>query len=458
MDLQTTCGALAQAAAGTLVRGVPGSPAGRIAIDSRTLRPGEVFLALKGPRFDAHDHLAGRPARESSGWIVRRGASLPKERPAHVLEVADTLLALSDIAAAHRSRFHIPVAAVTGSNGKTTVKEMLRSALSQEGPVCANAGNFNNEVGLPLSVLELGSDHRFGVFEMGASRAGDIAALCRVARPSIGVLTNIGSAHLEFFGTLEGTLKAKAELVDALPADAPVVLNLDDLRLRSLLPRLGARAVTFGTTEGADVRLECSPGRLRLGFSGRGSLPRGVLEPRLPLMSRVHGLNAAAAAAAAAAMGLSKDSICEGLSRAQSAPLRFQRRDHSSGAWLLVDAYNANPDSMRASVETFLEAAPPGERLLVLGDMKELGSDSPDLHRELGRWLAGLDLEAVFLAGDLCSEVSRGLREAGAAFEVRHARSPMDLLPELRTRMKRGTSVLFKASRAVRLEELAAAL
>ncbi|MEK9146415.1 MAG: UDP-N-acetylmuramoyl-tripeptide--D-alanyl-D-alanine ligase, partial [Elusimicrobiota bacterium] len=277
MDLQTTWGALAQAAGGTLVRGAPESPAGKIATDSRTLRAGEVFLALKGPRFDAHDLLDARPAREASGWIVRRGASLPKDLPGHVLEVPDTLAALSDIAAAHRSRFAVPVVAITGSNGKTTVKEMLRSALSQEGPVCANAGNFNNEVGLPLSVLELGKEHRFGVFEMGASKAGDIAALCRVARPTLGVLTNIGSAHLEFFGSLEGTLKAKSELLDALPAQGPVVLNLDDMRLRTLLPRLGARAVTFGTRAEADVRLEYSPGRVRLAFSGRGSLPSGVL-------------------------------------------------------------------------------------------------------------------------------------------------------------------------------------
>lgn len=458
MELQTTWGALAQAAGGTLLRGAPRRPAARIATDSRTLRRGEVFLALKGPRFDAHALLDGRLAREASGWIVRRGAGLPQALPAHVLEVPDTLRALSDIAAAHRARFHVPVAGVTGSNGKTTVKEMLRSILSERGPVCANAGNFNNEVGLPLSVLDLGPEHAFGVFEMGASHPGDIAALCRVARPTIGVITNIGSAHLEFFGTLEATLRAKAELLDSLPADSPAVLNLDDARLASLLPRLGARALTFGAKEGADVRLECSPGSLRLVFSGRGSLPRGVLEPRLALSSRIHGLNAAAAAAAAAALGLGKDAIRAGLERTRGAPLRFQRRDHPSGAWFLIDAYNANPDSMRASVETFLQAAPRGERILVLGDMRELGPSSPRLHRELGRWLASLDLKAVFLAGDLAGDISAGLREARAPFEVRHAAGPMDLLAELRPRLGKGASVLFKASRAVRLEELAEAL
>ncbi|MBI5243832.1 MAG: UDP-N-acetylmuramoyl-tripeptide--D-alanyl-D-alanine ligase [Elusimicrobia bacterium] len=446
----------AKAAGGRLLRGRPDAPLGSLSTDSRRLAAGQAFLALKGLRLDAHELLDEQLARAAGGWIVREGARLPAALPENLLEVPDTLRALAALAAAHRGRFDLPVAAVTGSNGKTTTKEMLRSILSRaagEGSVCANSGSLNNEVGLPLSVLELSRATRYAVFELGASRRGDIAYLCGAAKPTLGVLTNIGPAHIEFFGSVEAVFQAKSELVEALPSGSPVVLNSDDPWLSRLLPALGSRAVAFGAGAAAQVRiLEAGPGEIAL------ALPQGRLSVRLPICGRTQRLNAAAAAAAAMALGLSLEEIREGLVSHQGVPLRFAQRGHPTGAWLLVDAYNANPDSMRAAVETFLEAAPPGERILVLGDMKELGAESVGRHQDLGRWLAGLPLSAVFLAGPETVQTAGALRLAGAAYPVAHEQQAKDLLPLIRSRLKPGASLLFKASRAMRFEEIAQAL
>jgi UDP-N-acetylmuramoyl-tripeptide--D-alanyl-D-alanine ligase len=453
MELNTDWGTLAAAAGGRLLRGEKSLPVGSLCTDTRLLRGGEAFLALKGERFDAHGFLGDPRARTAGGWIVRAGALLPREMPAAVLEVPDTRAALSAIAAWHRGRFSLPVVGVTGSNGKTTTKEMLRSILERRGPVCANLANHNNEVGLPMSVLELRAEHAHAVFEMGASRRGDIAALCRVARPTAAVLTNVGPAHLEFFGDLETVLKTKSELVEALPPGGKAAVNADDPLLGRLLAPLGERAVTFGRAPGARVRvLDSRPGEALL------ALPQGRLSVVREGWGLVHRLDAAAAAAAALALGLGLEDIQEGLKAFQGAPLRLASADHPSGARLVVDAYNANPGSMRAGVETFLETSPGGPRVLVLGDMRELGPESGRFHRDLGVWLSRLEVDAVFLAGPCMAEARAGLREGGARFIVVSEDSAKSLLPALRPWLKPGANIYFKASRAMRLEELVEAL
>jgi len=452
-----TWGELAQACGGTLAQGRGTDPVRAISTDSRRIAPGQAFWALAGGRHDAHEFLDDARARAADGWVVRRGAKLPARLPRHLVEAADTLRALGDLAARHRKRFSIPIVGITGSNGKTTVKEMLRAVLAQRGPVCATSGNFNNEIGLPLSVLELAREHAFGVFEMGASRAGDIALLGRIAQPTIGVLTNIGSAHAEFFGGLEGTFRAKSELVDSLPDGAPAILNLDDDWLPRLLPRLGERAWTFGRSDKAKVRvLDAPAGELRLALAG------SEISLKRPWAGHIHRLNAAAAAAAASALGLSAAEIQRGLEAYAPAAMRFEPKQHRSGAWLVLDAYNANPESMRAGILTFLETAQgicreeSAPRLvLVLGDMKELGPESERMHRELGSWLAGRPLAAVLLAGEAVAETARALAESGAPFPVEHRAAAEALLPLLRERLAPGTAVYFKASRAMKLEELA---
>lgn len=450
MDLTLTWEEAAAACGGRLTG--PGlTPFARVSTDNRAAKPGDAFFALKGERFDAHKFLDAPLAAVCSGWVVRRGAKLPDARPPVLLEVDDTREALAAVAGAWRSRFDIPVAGVTGSNGKTTVKQMAKAVLGARGPVCATAGNFNNEVGLPLSVLELRPEHRHAVFEMGASKKGDISWLARVAKPTAAVLTNVQPAHLEFFGDLETVFKTKSELLEALPPGAPAVLCADDENLRRHLPALGARAWTFGYSEDSRVRVLPGP-EARLSFEG------AVLDLPAAVSGPLERLNAAAAAALGLSLGFGAAEVLSGLAAYEAAPLRFAERRHASGARLVVDAYNANPGSMRAGLDAFLAASPETARFAVLGDMKELGRESERLHASLGAWLAGKPLAGVWLAGPEMAPAAEALRAAGAAFPVAHADDPAALLPGIRARLGRGTALYVKGSRAMRLEDLAEAL
>ncbi|MBI4346785.1 MAG: UDP-N-acetylmuramoyl-tripeptide--D-alanyl-D-alanine ligase [Elusimicrobia bacterium] len=449
MDLNLTWETLARGANGRLVRGSPADRVRALATDSRKAEPGTVFWALAGERYDAHDFLDARLAGACDGWVIQRGKRANDGAlPSHVIEVPDTLKALQALSAYHRSRFEIPVAAVAGSNGKTSTKEMLRSICSQAGPVCATQGNLNNQIGHPLSLLELTEAHRYGVFELGESHFGDIEELARLCRPTVGVLTNVGPAHLEFLGNLEGVFRCLSELVTASPADTVFAVNLDDPWLAALETQLGERAITYGRGERAAVQLrDSAAGVVEL------VVQRHKLTAALKTPGRVHQLNAAAAAAGALAMGLGPEEISKGLSAFSPAPMRFEPRRHESGAWLVVDAYNANPGSMRAGIESFLDAYQNCRRILVLGDMKELGPDTPRFHRELGEWIGGLPVEAVFLAGPdmrAAAEAAAG----GIPRLVRHADDPKSWAGELRELLGPDAAAFFKASRAVALENV----
>ncbi|MBI3549909.1 MAG: UDP-N-acetylmuramoyl-tripeptide--D-alanyl-D-alanine ligase [Elusimicrobia bacterium] len=450
MDLKLTWGELARACGGQLVRGSAEDPVSSLGIDSRKLGPDQAFWAVKGARTDGHDFLDS--AKNAAGWVIQRGRVRIASAPPHLIEVPDTLKALQALAAFHRKRFDIPVAAVAGSNGKTSTKEMLRSIAAQSGAVCATQGNFNNQFGLPLSVLELLPSHRYGVFEMGESHAGDIDELTRIAQPTVGVLTNVGAAHLEFFGSLEGVFKCLIELVSASPETTRVAVNLDDAWLAGLEGSLGTRAITYGTHERASVRLLPSPNdRVEL------LVNRHKVSAKLGVAGKVHQRNACAAAAGAVGLGLGPDSIVKGIESFSPAPMRFEPKKHSSGAWLLVDAYNANPGSMRAGIDSFCDAYAGSRLVLVLGDMKELGPDSPSFHRELGEFIGGLGVAAVFLAGKDMAEAAAAVRK-GSSTAVHHAEDPSQWLAKLRALLAPGTAVYFKASRAMQFEGIIGAL
>ncbi len=450
MNLDLTWGELARAAGGRLTRGAAEDRVDAFSTDTRSLRPGQAFWALAGARVDAHELLDEALAAKASGWVVAQDR-LPRKgpRPAHLVEVPDTLKALQALARFHRERFDIPIVGVAGSNGKTTTKEMLASICALVGPTCASPGNWNNEVGVPLSVLELTAAHRYGIFELAACRRGEIAELAAVVRPTIGVLTNIGTDHLETFGTVETTFQTNSELVESLPEDGVAVINADDPWLSALEPRLGAAAVTYGAAARCRVRLDGKDGLI---------VDRHRIAVKLKSFGGYSRYNAAAAAAAASALGIAPDVIRQGLEAHAPGRLRQEPLAHASGAALVLDAYNANPASMRASVEAFLEEFAGRPRTLVLGDMKELGPESARFHRELGEWLAGLDLKAVLLAGPEMRAAAAALGEAKPRFPVRHADAPAALAAELKGKLTARDAVLFKASRAMKLEELAKAL
>jgi UDP-N-acetylmuramoyl-tripeptide--D-alanyl-D-alanine ligase len=451
MRLNLTWGQVAEATAGTL-RGRAEAPFAALSTDSRKLGNDQAFWALVGPRFDAHTFLNPDLSAKSAGWVVQQGRDLPKTMPTEVLSVTDTTEALGRLAAYHRNRFDIPVVAITGSNGKTTVKEMLAAIFLQRGPTAATSGNFNNEIGLPLSLLELTEEHHAGVFEMGASHPGDIASLVKLAAPTLGILTNIGPAHLEFFGDLRGVFKTKSELVDGLPANAPVVLNADDEWLVQLLPRIGDRAITFGYGRGAQVRVieSDAKGKITLSFEGQ----------RLVAQLQTHGktaaLNAAAAAAAAHALNYTAEEIQAGLAAFRPASLRGERRTAQNGSTLILDCYNANPGSMRAGVEDFLSNPTNLPRILVLGDMEELGAGSDELHHAMGLWLKDKKIDALLLAGPKMKSAVEAL--AGANFSVDYSEDPGELTEFLKKHTRKEALVYFKASRKLQLETLAAAL
>ena len=453
MDLNLTWETLARGCGGRLVRGSPDDRVQAVSTDSRKVTPGSVFWALPGERFDAHDFLDGKLAASAAGWVIQRGKKAKDGAAAsHVVEVPDTLKALQALAAFPRQRFEIPIAAEVGSNGKTSTKEMLRSICAVAGPVCATGGNLNNQIGHPLSLLELGEHHRYGVFELGESHFGDIEELTRICRPTIGVLTNVGPAHLEFLGNLEGVFRCLSELVTASSKDATFAVNLDDPWLAALETQLGERAITYGRSERAAVQLrDSAAGVVEL------VVQRHKLVATLKTPGRLHQLNAAAAAAGAIGMGLGTEEIVKGLEAFSPAPMRFEPRRHSSGAWLVMDAYNANPGSMRAGIESFLDAYQNCRRILVLGDMRELGPDTPRFHRELGEWVGGLPVEAVFLAGPEMKEASLAA-QGGVPRVVRWAEDPKAWAGELKALLGPDAAAFFKASRAVALEKVVEAL
>ncbi len=451
MKLDLTWSELARAAGGSLTRGDGAERVDSISTDTRALRQGECFWALKGERFDGHDMLDGALALSASGWVVARDRLAAKEaKPAHLVVVPDTLKALQALAHHHRKRVDIPVVGIVGSNGKTTTKEMLKSILGLVGPTCASPGNWNNAVGLPLSLLSLLPEHRYGVFELAACRKGEIAELARIAAPTVGVLTNIGPDHLETFGTVENTFHTNSEIVEFLPEEGVAAVNADDPWLSALEQRLGSRAVTYGAGPRCRVRLDGSDALI---------VDRHRIEVRLKSYGAYSRYNAAAAAAAAWAMGIDADTIRRGLEAHRPGMLRQEPLAHASGAALVLDAYNANPASMRASIEAFLEEFKPRRRTLVLGDMKELGPDSARFHRELGEWLSTLELESVYLVGPEMTPAADALKTLKPKFPFRHSAANADpFVSALKGKLSARDAVLFKASRAMKLEELAKAL
>ncbi len=428
------------------MRGSPDDAVASLSTDTRKLKDLEAFWALKGPRYDAHRLLSAELAGKSSGWIVESGSAWPKEAsPAHLIEVTNTLKALQAFAAHHRRRFDIPIVGITGSNGKTTTKEMLKCICERVGPTCSSPGNWNNQVGVPLSVLELKTEHRYGIFELADSHPGDIQEIARVAQPSLAILTNLGPDHLEFYGSMAAKFKTKSELIEALGPDGKVVINIDDPWLSGLEPRLGSRAVTFGMLA-----------RARVSFAQKGELliDRHKVKVKLAGFGTLSRYNAAAAAAAALALGIAPEMISQGLEDYRPKDMRLEVLAHASGASIVLDAYNANPASMRAAIEGFCEEYSQKQKVLILGDMKELGLKSRGFHQELGAWLSGLPLKSLYLAGTEMKAAYDALAAASPAFLFQHAQTTEGLAMAVKTELAPGNAIFLKASRAMRFETI----
>ena len=418
-----------------------------VGIDSRQLRPGGLFVALRGARHDGHDFLAQARQRGAAAALVDRPVAVDLPQ----LRVADTRLALGRLAAAWRQRFTGPLLALTGSNGKTTVKEMLAAILRRRGRVLATAGNLNNDLGVPLTLLALDTED-YAVIELGANHPGEIAWLTDLARPDVALITNAGPAHLEGFGDLDGVARAKGEIYGGLGPDGVAIVNRDDAYADYWAALAGGRRVLdFGLERPAQVRgqiLEASHNRFRLSAFGR------QIEIDLPLPGEHNIRNALAAAAAALAVGADLAAIKQGLEGMPAVAGRLQRLPGPAGVTLIHDAYNANPASLAAALHTL--GAEAGVHWLVLGDMAELGPAAAQLHEQAGRQARQAGFQRCFALGE---HSRRAVERFGPGGE--HYASAEALLQALRQALAASPEkpiVLIKGSRCMRLERLVQAL
>ena len=417
-----------------------------VSIDSRRADGGRLFVALPGARHDGHAFVAEARERGASAALVSR----PDDFPLPTLQVPDTARALTRLARHWRRRHHPTVLAVTGSNGKTTVKEMLAAILKQERRILATRGNLNNELGVPLTLLELDASHETLIVELGANHAGEIGRLTSLVRPDIGVITQCAPAHLEGFGSLEGVARAKGELLAGMAPDGVAVVNAEDA-FAGLWTELAAprRVITFAFDAAAEVHGTWRPEAAGTVVEVRGAF--GPMTLRLRLPGRHNAMNALAAAAAATAAGCSREAVRSGLAEVHPVPGRLATRILRPGLTLIDDTYNANPASLRAGLEVLESHS--GRRWLVLGDMGELGSEEVRRHEEAGEAARRHGVERLYTTGTLSRSASCRFGEGGAHFDTRNT-----LIEALVRDLPPCVTLLVKGSRAAGMEGVVQAL
>lgn len=467
-----------KATGGRVLDGEKGIIFSGVSTDSRTIKEGEIFIALKGQKFDGHDFLGDAISKGATAIIVERetGFTVHGSRFTVVI-VPETLRALQDIAHSVRLKYDIPVIGVTGSNGKSTTKEMISSILSKKWKVLKSEGNINNHIGVPLTILKLMPEHKAVVLEMAMRAKGEIKRLSEIAIPTIGVITNIGPAHLETLGSLERIAEAKAEIIEGLGKEGTAIINNDDPFLKKLdLSRFKGWMVSFGLDEDADLHA------VKIKLKGRSStfsvvvktniidylMPSVGLPSTAPIIGRkkeirIEGINlpvpgryniynALAAASAAITLGFDPAAVKEGLEGFKPLPMRAELIE-IKGRKVINDAYNANPDSMEAALQTLRGISNNGKSIAVLGDMLELGDYKEEAHRELGSKIASMGINEFIAVGDLMKYAASSARKNGMAEERVHiCGSPEEAKDILKGISSNGDIILLKGSRAMGME------
>ena len=433
------------AAAATVLQGTLHGPDATfygVSTDTRTLARGELFVALVGPHFDGHGFVRAAAGKGAVGALVSRTL----ETEMATVQVADTRLSLGQLAAHWRRQFQIPVIAVTGSNGKTTVKNMIAAILSVTGPTLATQGNLNNDIGVPLTLLRLKPGDRHAVIEMGMNHPGEIDYLTKLTHPTIALINNAAAAHLAGLGSVEAVARAKGEIYAGLVADGVAIINADD-PYADLWRSLAAphRVITFGLDRPADIcadyQLDASGSTIHL------KTPYGGISMRLSLLGRHNVLNALAASSASLAAGVSLADIQAGLEKLKSVSGRLEVKRGRNGARVLDDTYNANPGSLAAGVEVLKVAS--GERVLVLGDIGELGEAARDIHRRVGLLAKSLGIEQLYAVGELTHDAVEAFGQGAQHFDNHEA-----LINSLRNVLHDGMTVLVKGSRLMKMERI----
>lgn len=422
-----------------------------LSIDTRTLKPGNLFIALPGTQVNGHEFVEEARLRGAVGAVVKRKVSsiLPQ------LQVDDPVLALGKLSAAWRDRFDIPIIAATGSTGKTTLKNMLSAILTAacEGDaarVLATPGNLNNQLGLPLTLCQLSSKHRYATIEMGMNHFGEIEYLTKLTRPTVAVITNAAAAHLEGVGDLAGVAKAKSEIFLGMNEKGVAILNRDDAFYSYWREQIHQRPyLSFGFHSHADVRSD--PDESIIHKKVVIHTPKGRLEVNLPLLGRHNVLNALAATASTLAIGIELEAIQLGLETTPAAPGRLQVHTLPNGVKIIDDTYNANPFSLQAALEALTAFS--GKKILVLGDMKELGQEAQVIHQNIGREIRGAGIDYLFTFGELSAQTASSFGEGAY-----HFNEQAKLINALKPFLYNQTIILIKGSRSMHMEKIVAGL
>jgi UDP-N-acetylmuramoyl-tripeptide--D-alanyl-D-alanine ligase len=441
---------IAKFAGGSLSSGDGSVVIDKVRTDSRTIKRGELFVALRGENFDGHNFVEAVAKAGSAGAIVEANWKGEVPAPFALIRAGDTLRAYQELAANYRRSLSLKVVAITGSNGKTSTKDFTAAVLARRFQVTKTEGNFNNHVGLPRTILEATSRDEVAVWEIGMNHPGEVAALARLAMPDVAIVTNIGVAHIEFMGSREAIAAEKGALAEAVGAQGTVILNADDPFTKSIAARTRGKVLLAGTTAGTIRASEISQSASETDFTILEGAHRCRAQLPVPGLHMVQ--NALLAVAAGRVFGLSLEDCAAGLVAAPLTKARLQIKE-IQGVHFLDDSYNANPDSMKAALHTLVELDAEGKRIAVLGEMRELGSESEPGHREVGETAAALKVDHLITIGNVAATIAQAAEHAGLkkSAAVRSTSEAAELLSEIAAP---GDLVLIKGSRAARTEEV----
>jgi len=443
---------ITDACAGTIFSGAADVEVRGVTTDSRRVSPGDVFIALAGDKYDGHDFLAEVAKKGAAAMVVDRDVVVPGAAPA-VVKVDSTRAALGNLAAAYRGEFQLPVIAIGGSNGKTTTKELVAAVLRQKLSTLWSEASFNNDIGVPLTLLRLDRSHQAAVLEVGTNHPGELHPLVSMIRPRFGVITSIGREHLEYFGDLDGVVREEGFLAESLPAEGKLIICGDGDFADALAARTKAQVVRVGFGDNCAWRVS-SARLVRDGTAFRVASPGGAFdgEYRTNLIGRHQVVNSLFAIVLGAELGLGREQIQQGLTECQPAKMRLQLYEQN-GVRVLDDAYNANADSVIAALRTLAELPCKGRTVAVLGDMAELGRHTESAHREVGRLAAELGVGQLFAVGRMASVTAQAAREAGL-LRVMEFMDVDAAAGAVKNFVKPGDLLLLKASRVARLERI----
>nr|MBU1328395.1 UDP-N-acetylmuramoyl-tripeptide--D-alanyl-D-alanine ligase [Candidatus Omnitrophota bacterium] len=422
-----------------------------VSTDTRKIKKGELFLAIKGDRFDGHSFILDAVSKGAGGVLVQEGGITNanfKLPDVSFISVNDSVKALGNIGNFHRSRFTIPIIGITGSNGKTTTKEMTAVILSKKFNALKNFGTENNNIGVPLTLMRLNSEHNIAVLEMGMNHLGEIRWLSEIARPTVAIITNIGHSHLEYLEDVDTVLKAKVEILEHMDKDAKLILNADDEYLKKIKTNL--KTVWFGFDKEADFyadKINLEPDGINFRLNGKWDISLGVL-------GRHNVYNALSAIACAWDFGISIDEIKDALKEFRVPNMRMEVKRFGD-IKIINDTYNANPQSMKQAIEALRDMTTEGRKILIAGDMLELGTFSSRFHHLVGKQAAESGIDLIVAVGKLAEHVGKGAQEAGMSNrKIKLCAVMKDAREKVATLIKKGDTILVKGSRAMRMEEI----